>query len=272
MIGRRRAGDGLIALIRAVSPRLAECELTHLAREPIDVAKAAGEHASYEQALGDLGCEVRALEPAPELADSVFVEDTALVLDEIAIITRPGAASRQGEVAAIRDALATWRTVAMIHAPGTLDGGDVLHAGRTLFVGAGGRSNAEGIRQLGALTAPHGYQVVPVLLRGCLHLKSAATEVAERLLLLNPEWVDAVSLRGMDTMPVHPTEPNAANALRVGDTVVHAAEGERTRRRLEAIGLTVVPVPAGELAKAEAGVSCCSVIFPAVVRGGIHPG
>lgn len=263
MIRGGHNGPGLIALVRAVSPRLAECELTHLAREPIDAARAGMEHAAYEQVLRDLGCDVWTLAPAPELADSVFVEDTAVVLDEIAILTRPGAESRRGELPAMRAALQGWRTVAQIRAPGTLDGGDVLTAGRTLFVGAGGRSNAEGIRQLGALTAPHGYRVVPVALRGCLHLKRAATEVADQLLLINPDWVAAASFRGLDTMPVHPSEPHAANTLRIGDTVVHAAAAERTRRRMDAIGIPVVPVEAGELAKAEAGVSCCSVIFPA---------
>lgn len=257
-------GDlGLVALVRAVSPRLAECELTHRERLPIDLDRAIAEHAGYTGTLRQLGCDVRELPPAPDLADSVFVEDTALVLDEVAIITRPGAPSRQGEVAAMRAALPAWRPVAEIVDPGTLDGGDVVVAGRVLFVGAGGRSNAEGIRQLAALTAPCGYRVVPVPLRGCLHLKSAATAVAERLLLLNPEWVDPSSFPGLDAMPVHPTEPHAANTLRIGETIVHPADAERTRRRLEAIGLSVVPVAAAELAKAEAGVSCCSVIFPA---------
>jgi len=252
----------VIALTRAISPRLAECELTHRTREPIDVARAARQHAAYEALLGELGCTVQRLPAAPDHPDGVFVEDTAVVLDEVAVITRPGAEARRGETPAMARALAAWRPLVHMEAPGTLDGGDVLRVRRTVFVGASGRSNAEGIAQLERHLAPFGYHVVAVPVRECLHLKSAVSEVDDGLLLLNPDWVEGAMFAGVDTMPVHPSEPEAANSLRVGGVVVHGAAGVRTRRRLEAIGLRVRPIEADELAKAESGVSCCSVLVP----------
>ena len=250
----------LIALTREISPRLAECELTHLAREPIDVARARDEHAAYEAALREAGAEVRRVEPAPEQPDSVFVEDTAVVLDELAIICRPGAASRRAETAAMSAVLRGLRPVVAILAPGTLDGGDVLRAGRRLFVGRSARTNADGIRQLSAIARSAGYEVVPVSFTGCLHLKTAATLVDDGVALVNPAWVAPSAIAPLETIAVDPGEPFAANALRIGKIVIHPAEFMRTRERLEARGIRVRTVPAGELAKAEGGVTCCSVV------------
>ena len=250
----------LIALTREISPRLAECELTHLAREPIDVARAREEHAACEAALREAGAEVRRIPPAPGQPDSVFVEDTAVVLDELAIICRPGAASRRAEVAAVSVVLRELRPVVAILAPGTLDGGDVLRSGRRLFVGRSARTNAEGIRQLSAIARSAAYEVVPVSFTGCLHLKTAATLVKDDVALVNPDWVAPASIAPLETIAVHPGEPFAANALRVGNAVIHPAEFVRTRERLEARGIRVRMVPAGELAKAEGGVTCCAVL------------
>lgn len=251
----------MIALIRDVSPRINECELTHLAREPIDVERAAEQHRRYEELLRELGCEVRKIAAAPELPDAVFVEDTAIVLDEIAVITRPGADSRRPEIGAVATALATYRDVVSIVAPGTLDGGDVLRTGRTIYVGISARSNDEGAAQLARLTAPFGYTVIPVEPTGCLHLKSAVTEVADGTLLCNPAWIDRQAFDGLELLEVDPSEPFAANALRVGSAVVHAAAWGRTSSRLERRGIRTIPIDASELAKAEAGVTCCSLIF-----------
>ena len=249
-----------IALTREISPRIVECELTHLDRTPIDLERARAEHAAYEAALAALGCEIRRLPPAPDLPDSVFVEDTAVVLDEIAIICRPGAASRQAETMTMTQALRAHRPISEIVAPATVDGGDVLRAGRRLFVGRSARTNDAGIRQLQSLVRPHGYEVVAVRFSGCLHLKSGATLVDEDLVLVNPEWVDPAVFAPLRTTSIDASEPFAGNALRVDGAVVHAAEFPLTRRRLELAGLAVVSVPAGELAKAEGGVTCCSVI------------
>jgi dimethylargininase len=250
----------MIALTRAVSPRIAECELTHLARTPIDVDRARAEHDAYEDALRALGCEVRRVPAAPDLPDSVFVEDTAVVLDEVAVVCRPGAESRRAETAAIVDVLRPLLPLMTILAPGTVDGGDVLRAGRRLFVGRSPRTNDAGIAQLRALARSAGYEVIPVDFHGCLHLKTAATLVAPNLALVNPEWVSPAALAPLDTLSVDPSEPMAANALLVGGDVIYPAEFPRTRARLEAAGVRVHTVPAGELAKAEGGVTCCSIL------------
>jgi dimethylargininase len=253
----------MYALIRPVSSGLARCELTHLARSPIDVGVAGQQHRRYSQALASLGCRLVELAAEPDLPDSVFVEDTAVVLDEIAILTRPGAASRRAEVASVTRALEGLRPCLRIEAPGTLDGGDVLRIGHRIFVGQSSRSSAEGIGQLEAAVAPYGYEVVPVPVRGCLHLKSAVTLVGPDTLLVNDHWVDRGYWPGMRFVEVAPGEPHAANALRIGDTVVHAASGPRTRERLEAAGLRVLPVDVSEMEKAEGAVTCCSVIVDA---------
>ena len=250
----------LIALTRAVPPSIARCELTHLERQPIDVTRAAAQHAAYEAALAALGCAVRRLPAEPELPDSVFVEDAAVVTDEVAVIARPGAASRRAETGSVAAALQPYRPLRAIVPPGTLDGGDVLRVGRRVFVGRSARTNAEGALQLRRLLAPFGYAVECVEARGCLHLKTAVTAVADDLLLLNPSWVDAGALGGMRWMAVDPAEPYAANVLRIGDALVASAAFPRTRERLKALGLRVVSVNVSELAKAEAGVTCCSIL------------
>lgn len=250
----------LLAYTRAVSPTLSQCELTHLAREPLDVARAAREHEAYEALLTRLGTTVRHLPAEPELPDAVFVEDTAVVLDEIAVITRPGAASRRPETASTAAVLARHRPLAHLEAPGTLDGGDVLVSGRRLYVGLSSRTNLAAIDQLAAILRPHDYEVIPVNFRGCLHLKSGVTQVAEKLVLLNPEWVDPDAFSGYHHVAVDPAEPHAANALSLGGSVIHPAHHPRTRARLEAEGLRVEPIEMEELAKAEAGVTCCCLL------------
>jgi dimethylargininase len=249
------------ALIRPVSSAMARCELTYLARSPIDVMVASQQHQTYCLAIASLGCSLLELTAEPELPDSVFVEDTVVVLDEIAVITRPGAASRRAELASIAEVLKAQRLCFRIEAPGTLDGGDVLRVGRWIFVGQSGRSNPGGIGQLAAAVAPHGYHVLAVPVRGCLHLKSAVTLVAPDTLLVNDAWVDRSYWPGMRFVAVAPDEPRAANALQIGDTVVHAASGPRTRERLERAGLRVLSIDVSEMEKAEGAVTCCSVIF-----------
>ncbi len=251
----------LIAYTRAVSPTLADCELTHLERQPLDAARAVREHEGYEALLTGFGATVRRLPAEPTLPDAVFVEDTAVVLDEIAVITRPGAASRRPETASTAAALAAHRPLAHIDGPGTLDGGDVLVAGRRVFVGLSSRSNRAAIEQLAQVLRPWDYEVVPVNFGGCLHLKSAVTRLADGLLLLNPHWVDPAVFAGHRAVAVDPTEPHAGNALALGDSVMHPLHFPRTRSRLESEGLRVAPVAMTELAKAEAGVTCCSLIL-----------
>jgi dimethylargininase len=251
-----------VAYTRAVSPRLAEGELTHLPAQPIDLARAEAQHAAYERALAEAGFEVKRLPALPDAPDSVFVEDTALLLGEHAVITRPGAASRAGETASTAAALDGAFTLHRL-AAGTLDGGDVLRIGRTLYVGRSGRSSNEGIAALAALVEPLGYAAVPVEASGCLHLKTAATFAGEDakgspILLYNPGWISASVFAGVEPVPV--TEPAAANVLRAGGKLFVSSEAPRTAELLAGRGFDVVALDVSELHKAEAGLTCMSLI------------
>src|SRR3954464_5858375 len=260
---RRQAYNSLsmlLALIRAVPRSIDRCELTHLERTPIDYAKAVREHDAYEECLRRLGCRVQRLPEAHDMPDSVFVEDTAVVFDEIAVIARPGAVSRRGEVEAAAHALRPHRQLAFIEPPATLDGGDVLVTPGKVFVGITPRTNADGARQLAAYVAPFGFETIPVPVTGCLHLKSAVTLARVGTVVINPDWVDAAVFEGFDRIDIAPEEPMAANVLLMGDRVVCAEEHPRTRQRLEAHGIVTVTVPAAELARAEGGVTCCSLL------------
>jgi dimethylargininase len=250
-----------VAITRKVSPAITRCELTHLQREPIDAALAARQHEAYEQCLAELGCRVVSLPAESGLPDSVFIEDSAVVVDELAVVTRPGAPSRRAEAPAVARVLAEYRTVAAIEAPGTLDGGDVLLLGRRVLVGLSGRSNREAIEQLRALLSPHGYTIEALPITGCLHLKSAVTQVASDTVLFNPEWVDPVAFERFRNIEIDPAEPYAANALLVGDTVVYPAAFPRTAARLRRARIRLATVDVSELAKAEGAVTCCSLIF-----------
>jgi dimethylargininase len=250
-----------LALTRAISPRLADCELTHLDRTPIDAERAEEQHRAYEMALRALGCVVRRVDPAPAQADSVFIEDTAVVFPELAVITRPGAKSRRGETEAVERALKPLRTIARIDAPGTLDGGDVLVVGKRVFVGRTSRTNDAGIAQLRALVVPHGYTVVPVEVTGCLHLKTAVTAIDETTVLLNPAWVDPKAFAPASVVQVDPAEPMGANVLRVGEALLYSDAYPKTLSRIKGRGHAVRTVDASELAKAEGAVTCCSLVL-----------
>ncbi len=251
----------IVAITREVSPGVERCELTHLERGRIDYELAVEQHRLYVDCLVELGCDVVQLSGDTELPDCVFVEDIAVVLDEVAILTRPGAASRRAETPAVRAALEPFRSLEEIREPGVVDGGDVLVVDRRLFVGLSTRTNESGLEQLSGLLEPYGYEVLPVEFDSCLHLKSAVTRVAERTLLIQQEWVDPGRFAGFELIPVDPTEPHGGNALRLRDTVIYADGFERTRGRMEAHGLKVCTVDQSELKKAEGGVTCCSLIF-----------
>lgn len=257
----RLPGVMRIAFTRPVSPSLARCELSFVAREPIDLARAEVQHAAYVATLAALGCRVEALPVEPELPDAVFVEDPLLVFDELAVVTRPGAASRRPEAASLEAAVSRYRPVRRIEAPATIDGGDVLRLGRAVYVGGSARSDPAAVAQLGAILAPYGYTVTAVPIRGCLHLKSAVTQVDDATLLVNRAWVDPRAFPGFAVLDVHPDEPHAANVLRVGDSLVYPSAHPRTRERLGARDVHTVDV--SELMKAEGAVTCCSVVFEA---------
>ena len=251
----------LLAITRDISPNFNQCELTHLARTPIDVALAQVQHRQYQAALRELGCEVITLPAEPDLPDSVFVEDVAIVFDEVAIITRPGADSRKPEAKLIAEALKPYRELRFIEAPGAVDGGDVLRVGRSLYVGISSRSNAAAIEQMQQHLLPPGYTVQGVEVTGCLHVKSAVTQVDVDTLLINPQWVDRAYFKAFRLIEVDPDEPGAANVLWLDRGVIYPSNFPKTQRRLIEHGIPLVVVDASEVQKAEGAVTCCSLIF-----------
>ncbi|HEX4546383.1 MAG TPA: arginine deiminase family protein [Candidatus Acidoferrum sp.] len=251
----------LIAITRAVSPAIIHCELSFIDRKPIDLARAQEQHRAYERLLEKLGARLISLPAEPDLPDSMFVEDPAIVLDELAVIFPLGTESRRPESSSLAQALRKFRRLEYISLPGTLEGGDVLRIGRRLYVGLTKRSNAEGIRQLAAILEPHGYEVFAIPVTGCLHLKSAVTCLGRGTLLANRAWFDAAPLAGFAWLDVDPAEPHAANALAFGDTVILPASFPRTRARIEAHGFRVAPLEIAELQKAESGLTCSSLLF-----------
>jgi dimethylargininase len=250
-----------IALTRAVPPSIVDCELTHVVRTQIDPERAAREHAAYEAVLASLGCRVERIAATPELPDSVFVEDAAVVLDEIAITTRPGAVSRRAETASVAEALARYRPLHELTPPAIMDGGDVLRIDRRIYVGMSSRTNEEGARQLARFVQPFGYTVRCIRVRGCLHLKSAVTLIDEGRVLHNPTWIDPSSLDDVKAVAVDPDEPQAANVLSVGAALIVPSAYVKTAAMLSQLGYDIRAVDVSELAKAEAGVTCCSLIL-----------
>src|SRR5256885_2010860 len=236
----------LTAITRAVSSALADCELSFIERLPIDMEKARAQHHAYENALASLGARVISLPEEAELPDSMFVEDPAIVLDELAVIFPLGTETRRREAASLAKAIGPFRKIETVNLPGTVEGGDILRVGKKLFVGLTARTNEEGIRQLRAIGQPHGYEVIAVPVTGCLHLKSAVTHLGGNMLLANREWFDPASLAGFEWIDVDPAEPHAGNALTLNGTVIFPASFPRTRARIEAKGFRVLALDPAE--------------------------
>jgi dimethylargininase len=251
----------LTAITRAVSPAISKCELSFISRQVIDLAVARQQHHAYEQLLTQLGARVISLPAEPDFPDSMFVEDPALVLDELAVIFPLGTEIRRREAATIAAALSPYRKLSHIKLPGTIEGGDILRLGQKLFVGLTTRSNAGGIAQLSQVLAPYGYEVLGVPVRGCLHLKSAVTSLGENTLLANRSWFESSLFQGYEWLDVDPAEPHAGNALALGGTIIFPSSFERTRSRIESRGFQVIPLDISELQKAESGLTCSSLIF-----------
>lgn len=249
------------AITRRVSPRFCDCELTHLERAPIDLEIARAQHFAYTQALEKLGCHVLELPADARFPDCVFVEDAAVILPEAALITRPGAQSRRGEVEGIATALQPYRDLIHIHEPATVDGGDVLVIGREIYVGLSTRSGLEAIAQMDTHLAGFGYRVTGVPLHDCLHLKSAVTALGTDSVLINPRWVDAAIFARYERVEISPEEPFAANILMIGDGGIYPTAFPRTQEILERRGLRLLTVDVSEIAKAEGAVTCCSLIL-----------
>ena len=251
----------LTALTRAVSPRIAECELTFIDRQPIDFERAVQQHKQYEAMLRSLGVEVHQIPADDQCPDSCFLEDTALVLDELAILTRPGSDARRGEVAGVAPFVRRHRDVVHIEAPATLEGGDVLRIGRELFVGVTTRTTRNGVEALRKHVEPHGYRVHPVVVPGALHLKSVCTAVDEETILADATRVDVSPFVEYEVIQVSAEEWMAANVLLVNGTVcMHSGFG-KTIDLLQQRGIDVQTVDISEFLKAEAGLTCMSLLF-----------
>lgn len=252
-----------IALTRQVSPRLNECALTYMDRDPIDVTRARAQHAAYEDALRAMGAEVVSLPPDADLPDGCFIEDTALVLDGAAIIARMRRDSRAPETSLTATLLATQRPLARIEPPGRLEGGDAFLVGRTIFVGVSTRTNEDGIAQLRRIAEPLDHRVVAVPVIGCLHLTTGASLLAGERVLANPAWIDTRPIReaGAEVIPVDPAEPWAANTLRLAGETLLGESFPRTRELIESLGVRTRVTDISALMKAEAGLTCMSLLF-----------
>jgi dimethylargininase len=253
----------LTAITRKVSSALGNCELSFIPRQPIDLEKARAQHHAYEDLLDRLGARVVSLPEEPDLPDSMFVEDPAVVFDEMAVICSLGTETRRNEAPSLAAALEKYRKLAHVKLPGLLEGGDVLRIGKKVFVGITKRSNPEGIRQLAAVVSKFGYEFTAVAVTGCLHLKSAVTYLGRNTLLANRAWIDPARFAGFEWLDVDPSEPHAANSLAIGESVIFPASFPKTQEKIEGLGFKVASIDIGELQKAESGLTCSSLIFEA---------
>jgi dimethylargininase len=251
----------ITAITRAVSPGLADCELTFLARQKIDVAKAIEQHRGYEECLARLGVRLVRLPAEPDLPDSVFVEDAAIVLDELAVITKPGIITRQTETESAAEALSEFRPLKFIQPPATIEGGDVMRIDRRLYTGLSARTNREGLSQLREIVEPYNYRVETIETVGCLHLKTGCAYLGHQTILANRNWINVQTLAGFDLIDVPEDEPWAANTLTIGDTVMTPSRFPKTRGLIEERGFKTLMIDVSELQKAEAGLTCLSLIF-----------
>lgn len=249
----------LTAITRAVSPAMGRCLLTHMDRRPIDIDRARAQHAAYVRLLRELGAEVITLPARDDLPDCAFIEDTAVVLDEFAVLGSMRESSRRQEVAETADALGEFRDLRRSPAGATLEGGDVFRLGRTIYVGISSRTNDAGAEALARLAEPLGYRVKKIAVTGCLHLSTGCSPIADDAVVANPAWIDASALEGLEVIPTAPGEAWAANALRIGKTVVLAEGFPRTRAALESRGFAVATLDISEFLKAEAGLTCLSL-------------
>jgi dimethylargininase len=251
----------MIALTRLPSVNLHACERTYVPRGGIDYALAARQHVAYCGVLTECGARVITLPAEPHLPDSTFVEDTAIVLDEVAVLCSMGAEPRRAEPRLMEPVLREHRQIESIELPATIDGGDVLRVGRTLLVGRSSRTSDAAIAALSAIGARYGYDIIPVAVRGCLHLKTACTALPDGRLIVNREWIDADALTGRELIDVPAAEPWAANSLSLKGQVLLDAAHPQTAELIERLGAPVHRIELSEFAKAEGGVTCLSLLI-----------
>jgi dimethylargininase len=251
----------MLAITHMPSPQMQQCQRTFVAQTTIDYETAVQQHAAYCQLLQKCGANVSTLNVNCEFPDCAFIEDTAIVFDEVAVLASMGTASRRAEPTGIEPELSRYREICRVEPPATIEGGDVLRVARTLLVGLSTRTNHAGVNALEAMVGRFGYRVVTVPVLGCLHLKTACTALPDNRLLVNPSWLDVQALRPFAVLPVPEQEPWAANVLVVGEKVMIATEHVRTAHSISKLGFNVQTVDVSEFAKAEGGITCLSLIL-----------
>lgn len=251
-----------IAFINKPTQAIEDCELTFIDRDAVHLQKALEQHANYANALTRAGLNVVSLDVNTESPDAAFIEDVAIILDEVAIVTSMGTPSRRPEVESISEKIAPYRDIIhRIQLPATIEGGDVLQVGKKVFVGHSSRTNQNGIKALTELLNPHGYQVIPVSVHGCLHLKTGVTALNEDTFVVNPNWVDTSFFKDNLLIEVIENEPFAANVLRIDEKLIVNAASPMTAEKIHKAGFSFEMVNISEFSKAEAGLTCMSLIF-----------
>jgi len=253
----------LHAITHIPSPNMQRGERTFVDELVVDYELSLRQHAEYRAALQRCGAEVIVLDVNRTMPDCVFVEDTAIVLRELAVMMSPGAESRRGEPAGIEPSLRQFREVRRVKRPATIDGGDVVVAGRSVYVGESPRTNSEGIAALRETLAPFGYSVTGVPVRQCLHLKTACSALPDGRFLVNAEWIDASPLPAERLVSVPADEPWAGDVLVIGNQIILAEAFPQTADLLSGLGFETIPVAVSEFAKVEGGVTCLSLVFEA---------
>ena len=251
----------MMALTRRPSRSLVDCQVRAVPREVIDLRLAFQQHDAYCRVLRQMGVAVEVLPPEEAFPDSVFIEDNAIVLDELAVVTSMGTASRQGEPPLLLPVLARHRRLVMVPSSVRIEGGDVLRVGKRLYVGVSTRTTRAGVEALRAIAEPLGYAVAPVEIRACLHLKTACTVLDDETLLVNPAWLDTGALQAFRLLPVPVEEPFGANVVRLPGGLLVQASSPLTRELLEARGYATACVDLDEFSKAEAGPTCLSLLI-----------
>jgi dimethylargininase len=251
----------LTVVTHVPSPALQECELTFVKSELINIAKTTLEHDNYCRMLEQCGARVVRLEDNILLPDSVFVEDPVIVFDEVAVLTSMGVESRRLELATLEKYFRQYRKVKQITLPARIEGGDVLKIGRRIYGGESARTNAAGIHELGKIIEPFGYEVVPVKVSGCLHLKTGCTALDANTILINSAWVDILPFSEFKIVETPQGEPFGANVLPINDTICMNDAFPETKERVVSLGYNVVSTDITEFVKAEAGLTCMSVPF-----------
>lgn len=243
------------------SPALQECELTFLESEKIDYERALIQHQEYCQMLNKCGARVIKLTDNLALPDSVFVEDPIIVFDEIAVLTSMGVESRRPESAALERFFRPYRKIERITLPAKIEGGDVLKVGRSIYVGESPRTNRLGIQALADIIEPLGYEVFPVKVSGCLHLKTGCTALDDKTVLINSEWIDHQAFSRFTRIKTLSEEPFGANVLTLNGSICMNGAFPKTLELVASLGYSVAAVDISEFVKAEAGLTCMCIPF-----------